>query len=159
MADRESVPRIDAELLGASGALLSADLALGAAIERLAVSATEHDATTLDLLVRLEMADGHRLRAVELCEQLHLSPSHVSRMLDRAGDAGLIERAPDPSDRRAKTVTLTAEGRATVDAFAPLLHAVLEQTVHTALTPAEIEVLVEMLGKIERASRELVDPS
>ena len=108
-----------AQHLAPSGALLAAQIALGAAIDRCAVSAMGHDATSIDLLVRLTLAPDPRLRAVELSEQMALSPSHISRMLDRSERAGLVQREPDPSDRRASQVTMTDAGQDVAARFAP----------------------------------------
>lgn len=38
-------------------------------------------------------------------------PSNVSLIVDRLVERGLVERLPDPGDRRVKLVTATAEGR------------------------------------------------
>ncbi len=149
---------LDPHVLRPSGALLATQIALGAAIERHAVVASEHDATTLDLLTRLGFAGGDGLRAAELCHQLKLSPSHVSRMIDRAEAAGLVERRPDPADRRAKVVVLTDDGCREVDRFAPRLHAVLDQTIHRVLTGEEIDRLVEYLERIEAAADTCAGP-
>lgn len=143
---------IDPERLQPSAALLAAQIALGAAIESRAVAASEQDATTLDLLVRLSLAPGQRLRAIDLCHQLKLSASHVSRRLDRAEAAGLITREPDPEDRRAKRVVLSADGGDVVRRFAPGLHRVLDQCIHEVLDPAEITRLIDYLERIEAAA-------
>ncbi|MEE9414899.1 MAG: MarR family transcriptional regulator [Acidimicrobiales bacterium] len=143
---------LDHDLLRPSGALLAAQISLAAAIDSEAVAGTGLDSTTLDLLVRLELAPQRRLRAVELCRQLQLSQSHISRMLDRAEEAQLVERRADPKDRRAKTVILTAKGQRAVDEFAPRLHAVLDQTIHQILDRAEIENLITYLQRIESAA-------
>jgi DNA-binding MarR family transcriptional regulator len=150
MSEAESL--LEPELLRPSGALLATQIALSAAIDREAVAGTDHDPTTLDLLVRLELEPDHRLRAVELSRQLQLSPSHISRMLDRAESAGLVSRQPDPGDRRAKVVAITAAGRGVVDEFAPRLHQVLARAIHQALTPDEIDMLVGYLERIETAA-------
>lgn len=144
---------LDPERLRPSETLLAAQMAMSAAIERCAVAATPHDPTTLDLLVRLDLAPDRRLRAVELCRQLSLSPSHVSRMLDRAEATGLVERGPDPDDRRASLVTITDAGDAAVRDFAPRLDAVVERVIHQALTEDEIADLVAYLDRIEAAAR------
>jgi len=146
------VQTLDASILQPSGALLAAQIALGAAIDRVAVAGTGYEPTTLDLLVRLELAPGRRLRAAELCSQLQLSASHVSRMLDRSEAAGLVERGPDPDDRRAKAVALTPQGRSVVDQFAPRLHTVLDACIHQTLDRAEVETLIGLLGRIEAAA-------
>lgn len=146
-------PAFDAHLLRPSGALLGAQLALGSAIERCAMDGLDHDPTTVDLLLRLYLEPENRLRAVDLCQQLVKSPSHISRILDRAEQAGLVSRSPDPGDRRASLVTLTDDGRAVVERFGPRLTAVLDHTIHRTLDPEEIDTLVELLERIEVAAR------
>jgi len=145
--------RLDARRLRPSGALLAAQIALGAAIESCAVEGLGHDATIIDLLVRLDLAPDRTLRAVDISAQLLLSPSHISRMLDRAEEAELIERRPDPTDRRASLVTLTRTGSDVVAEFAPRLHAVLEHTIFAELDADEIDTLVGLLERIETRSR------
>ncbi|MEM7326845.1 MAG: MarR family winged helix-turn-helix transcriptional regulator [Actinomycetota bacterium] len=143
---------LSADTLRVSGALLSAQTALGRLIDTDAVEPTGQDPTTVDLLVRLDQAPGHRLRAVELSRQLLMSPSHISRTIDRAEAAGLVERATDPDDRRASLVVLTAEGRRTLEDFAPRLEALIDRVIGETLTRAEADSLIELLGRIERAS-------
>ena len=145
---------LDSETLRPSGALLAAQIALAAAIERDAVSRSGHDATTLDLLVRLDLAPGRALRAVELCDQLLLSASHVSRMLDRAEEASLVQRRPDPDDRRANQVVLTEEGLEVVSAFAPDLQATLDRVFRQNFDPGELDMLVDLLERVEEVARE-----
>ena len=137
--------------------MLAAQIALSAVINRHAVTATGHDPTTVDLLVRLELAPERRLRAVELCRQLQLSPSHISRMLDRAEAAGLVARGPDPSDRRANLVSISDSGRAVVKDFSPRLLTVLKQVIFDTLSPEEIDTFVDQLGRIEAAARNCSD--
>ncbi len=47
------------------------------------------------------------VRQVELAELLEVQPITLARLLDQLAEAGLIERRPDPSDRRAYQVYLT----------------------------------------------------
>ena len=144
---------LDAELLRPSAAMLGAQIALGAAIERGAVDGSGQDSTTVDLLLRLHLAPGQELRGVDLCEQLLLSPSHISRRLDRAERDGLVQRRPDPDDRRASRVRMTATGEAVIARFVPRLVGVLEQTIYRELDSYEVATLVELLDRVETAAR------
>jgi MarR family transcriptional regulator, transcriptional regulator for hemolysin len=55
------------------------------------------------------------MRQNELAASLSLDGSSVVRLLDSLENSGLIERCEDRADRRAKSLTLTARGRRTVD--------------------------------------------
>ena len=147
-------PILSPDTLEPSGALLSAHIALSRLIDREAVAPTGHDPTTIDLLTRLDQAPGNRLRAVELSRQLMMSPSHISRMIDRVEAAGLVARSADPEDRRATQVNLTKQGRQVVREFAPHLEAVIEQVIAQNLSSAESQTMVRLLERIERAARD-----
>jgi DNA-binding MarR family transcriptional regulator len=51
------------------------------------------------------------LRAVDLAEELDVTPSTATRMCDRLVRKGLVARHARPSDRRSSWVTLTEAGR------------------------------------------------
>jgi DNA-binding MarR family transcriptional regulator len=39
-----------------------------------------------------------------------MDPSHVVASVNELADQGLVERAPDPEDRRRNTITITEDG-------------------------------------------------
>lgn len=49
------------------------------------------------------------VRQVELAELLEVQPITLARLLDQLAEAGLVERRPDPADRRAYQVYLTPD--------------------------------------------------
>jgi MarR family transcriptional regulator for hemolysin len=57
------------------------------------------------VLVRLDRTQG--LKQCELAEILDVQPITLTRLLDRLCDNGVIERRPDPTDRRVKRLYLT----------------------------------------------------
>lgn len=61
------------------------------------------------VLVRLDRCEG--LKQSELADILDLQPISLTRLLDRLAENGLIERRPDPNDRRAKRLYLTPAAR------------------------------------------------
>jgi len=135
-----------------SGSIVKAHTALERVIADQAVARSPHDATTLDLLVRLQLAPQQQLRGVDLCRQLDLSKSHVSRVIDRIEREGLVERQADPGDRRAQQITLTEAGEEAVETFAPHLVAVLNKTLNSTLTEEESGTLVELLARIAESA-------
>ena len=71
----------------------------------------------------------------------------MTKRLDRLERAGLVERVPDPTDRRGRLVGLTNRGREVVDA-ALLDHLENEQRLLGALDAGEREQLGGLLRKL-----------
>ncbi len=55
---------------------------------------------------------GEAVRQVTLAEHVGIEGPSLVRLLDQLCAAGLVRRDEDPEDKRAKTITLTDEGRA-----------------------------------------------
>ena len=74
----------------------------------------EHGLTLNDyeVLLRLSRAEGRRLRRVDLAEQVLLTPSGITRLLEGLERSGLVERASCESDARVTYAQLTDEGDA-----------------------------------------------
>ena len=136
-----------------TGAILHAHLALSRLFETDVAEKTIHDPTTLDLLLRVRFAPHGGIRAVKLCEQLQKSASHVSRLVERAESARLVERRADPSDRRAQLIVLTNRGKKDLDAYIPHVVAIVDRVIFATLSGKEIELLVKLLTRVENASR------
>ena len=50
------------------------------------------------------------MRLSDLAEHLRIAPRSITEVIDALQERGLAERSPDPADRRATLVALTAEG-------------------------------------------------
>lgn len=60
----------------------------------------------------LRVISGHDgVRLSDLAEALHIAPRSATEVADGLQERGLVERAPDPGDRRAVLLRLTDEGR------------------------------------------------
>jgi MarR family transcriptional regulator for hemolysin len=97
------------------------------------------------MLLKLEQPGG--LNQVTLAHSLDVAPITIARLLDRLETAGLVSRRPDPHDRRAYRLTLTAKAR-------PLI-ACIHDTIRTiqseawfGLTDIETEQLHVLLFRI-----------
>lgn len=66
-------------------------------------------------------ADPDGLKAKHLQASVMITSGGMTKRLDRLESAGLIERNPDPDDRRGVLITLTAEGRQVIDEALPVL--------------------------------------
>lgn len=65
-----------------------------------------------DVLWALKQAPEQRLRLSDLADQLLLSRSNLTRLLDRLEKQDLLQREPCSSDRRGTFAVLTASGAA-----------------------------------------------
>ena len=57
------------------------------------------------------VTDRSGTRLSELAEALHIAPRSATEVADALQARGLVERTPDPTDRRAVVLTPTEEGR------------------------------------------------
>src|SRR3954465_231773 len=69
------------------------------------------------VMARLEQSEG--LKQSELAEVLDLQPITLTRLVDRLCANGMVERRPDPTDRRAKRLHLTPLARPLMDRLPP----------------------------------------
>jgi DNA-binding MarR family transcriptional regulator len=100
------------DALDAWRAFLTAHALVTRRISRELVEQGLPDLSWYDLLWALRRSPGQRMRVNELAREVVLSPTAMSRFVDRAVAAGVVAREPDPDDRRASLVVLTDEGRA-----------------------------------------------
>ena len=80
---------------------------------------SEHDIESweFDVLAALRRAGApYELSPGRLLKQTLVTSGTMTNRVDRLTARGLVERQPDPDDRRGVIVRLTIEGKATVDA-------------------------------------------
>ncbi|GAB2828020.1 MarR family winged helix-turn-helix transcriptional regulator [Streptomyces daliensis] len=82
----------------------------------------------------------------KVAQQLKCEPSNVTGIVDRLEVRGLVERRPDPADRRVKVAAATDEGRATADRLRESLDFAREPL--GELTNAERTVLRDLLKRM-----------
>jgi MarR family transcriptional regulator, transcriptional regulator for hemolysin len=105
------------------------------------------------VLVRLDRSEG--LKQSELAEVLDLQPISLTRLLDKLCECGLIERRPDPVDRRAKRLFLTPAARPLLEKLGDLG----EELMATALAGVErasVEQMVAQLGIVKENLRQAI---
>lgn len=95
------------------------------------------------LLLMLERAPGENQG--HYAEQLEVEPITLGRMVDRLEGAGLVERRPDPDDRRARRLHLTATSREKLTRLRERLDAMVEDML-TGLSAADRREFVRMLN-------------
>jgi DNA-binding MarR family transcriptional regulator len=151
---RRERPDLDVQALATVGRILrAAHLLNGALAEGLA--AYELQPGWFDLLAALRRAGApYALNPSELMRATLLSSGGMTKRLDRLEEAGLIERRPDPDDRRGTRVRLTRRGKATIDR-ALGTHVANEELLLADFSPAERaeldRLLRRLLVRLERA--------
>ena len=101
-----------------------------------------------DVLAALRRAgEPFALSPGALCRTAMLSSGAMTNRIDRLEAAGLVERRPDPRDRRARLVALTGRGRAVIDEVIGA-HVANELRLLSPLTGAEREALAGLLKKL-----------
>jgi DNA-binding MarR family transcriptional regulator len=92
------------------------------------------------------------MRPRDLAYEVALTPSGVTRLLDRMTDAGLIDRKACPSDRRGFGVMLTAAGRKTHERMRPVYLREVELAFASLLTEEEARTLGELLERVSTSA-------
>lgn len=91
----------------------------------------------------------------QLAERLEVEPITVCRMIDRMEQAGLVERRPDPQDRRARRLYAAERARGLIDQLQAHGSRMLDLATHD-LTDSEQDLLMALL---ERVRANLLDDS
>ncbi len=99
------------------------------------------------VLVTLVSAPGGTLPIGELGERRNLSPSGVSRSVDRLAKIDLVERRTNPADGRSLLVGLTPQGLARLRAAQVTHHAVVRELLLDRLGERDLKRLGELWEK------------
>jgi MarR family transcriptional regulator, transcriptional regulator for hemolysin len=94
---------------------------------------------------------GEGVRQVTVAQACGLESPSLVRLLDQLGKANLVHRTEDPTDRRAKALSLTDEGRALANSIeAELIR--LRREVFADIDPADLEATQRVFKAIARAT-------
>jgi DNA-binding MarR family transcriptional regulator len=104
------------------------------------------------VLAHLARQEG--INQAALAQILEIEPITLVRLLDRLQAAELIERRPDPRDRRARALYLTPAARPLLDRIWTLAASVREEAM-AGLSTTERDQLIDMLLRIKA---NLTDP-
>ena len=105
------------------------------------------------VLLRLERREG--LKQSDLAEDLDIQPITLTRLVDRLCDNDLIERRPDPNDRRAKRLYLTPAARPLLERIAVQVEE-LAETVLAGVDPSAVGVMLAQLGLARENLRQAI---
>jgi DNA-binding MarR family transcriptional regulator len=96
---------------------------------------------------------GEPLRMADLAERMHVVPRTVTTLVDALEEAGLVERRPDPHDRRSTLACLTPRGEERLEQMRRARHEATGELLST-LSDEEREQLGGLLRKLDLERRE-----
>ena len=111
----------------------------------------DHGLTISDyeVLLRLARAPDRRMRRVDIAEQVLLTASGITRLLDGLERAGYVERGSCDTDRRVVYAVLTDEGVMKLREASESHVAQIEVYFTSRFEDAELGELAELLGRID----------
>ena len=105
------------------------------------------------LLMRFVQATQGRSQQA-LAERLGVPPSRMVALVDHLEDAGLVERRPDPEDRRVRGLYLTRKGRGALERAAKIAID-YETRLCAGINREEREQLIDLLQKLQAGQTSL----
>ncbi len=109
--------------------------------------------TARQALAALEGAEGP-LSPTAISERLLVTTASITSLLDTLERRGLVQRQPDPDDRRRQWVSLTSAGQAIVDEFLPEIVA-LQAAIMADVSEADRQQLMGALATVRTTIAEL----
>ena len=101
-----------------------------------------------EVLLRLSRADGSRMRRVDLAQEVLLTPSGITRLLEGLERSGYVERVACKEDLRVSYAQLTPAGRTKLRAAGKTHVAGIHRLYLDHFDADERAVLGELLGRL-----------
>ena len=145
------MPRLDAERIGLWRSLDRTVTAVARQIDADLVDEFDLPLAWFEVMSALQRAGG-AMRVSKLCSELGEVPSSLSRRLDRMEGEGFVEReaTPEPTDRRAVTVTLTRQGRSLWRDASVIYRRGVQKHFAQVVTDSDMVALQRLLSKLGR---------
>jgi DNA-binding MarR family transcriptional regulator len=111
-----------------------------------------------EALLRLSHAEDGRMRRIDLAQELVLTPSGVTRLLDGLERAGYVEKATCASDARVTYASLMDAGRERFGEAARAHVAAIREFLGSRFTDDELDTLAELLGRLPGGDEQSCEP-
>lgn len=134
--------------LSAWKSLLNAHSAAVGAIEAKLGEHEQISLTWYDVLWSLRKSEAGRLRFRALQDEVVLSRSALSRVVDALAKDGLVKKKPCADDQRGLDVELTEKGRKALAASWPIYSEGIAESFAKNLSAEDCAKLIEILGKV-----------
>jgi len=101
-----------------------------------------------EVLFLLSREPEHAMRRIDLSREVRLSPSGITRMLDRLEVTGLVEKGRCEKDARVTYAVLTDAGMNKLRECAPAHFEAVERLIGDRLSDEEVASLSKLLGRL-----------
>jgi DNA-binding MarR family transcriptional regulator len=132
----------------AFGKLLGAHAALTRELNAALVASHGLTINDYGCLLLLSRAGEEGMRRIDLANELQLSPSGITRLLDRLEEQGYVGKGECKEDARVSYAILTEAGQAKIRQAWPEHVDAVERRVASVLSEEEIHTLRELLGRL-----------
>ena len=136
----------------AFSSLLGAHAALSRELSASLVAAHGLTINDYGCLLLLSRAGEQGMRRIDLANELQLSPSGITRLLDRLEDQGLVGKGECATDARVSYALLTDAGLEKLKEAAPGHVEDIERRLRGVLSEEEIRTLDDLLGRLSDSS-------
>lgn len=148
--DYEPPCGLDDERIHTFGLLLEAHSRLTKSLDGELQASDAIALQTFEVLLRIGRSDTGRVTMSELAEGVALTTGGVTRLADRLGKDGLVERVSCPSDRRVVYLALTEQGRDTLAVATQHHLESLDRHVASRISPEDLVVVNRVLDTLRR---------
>ena len=145
---QQLTPKTSPRSVEALGHLLGAHATLTRQLSAQLVEAHGLTMSEYEVLFLLSREPDHAMRRIDLSREVRLSPSGVTRMLDRMEATGLVEKGACAKDARVTYAVLTDAGMQKLHECSPDHFAAIERLIGERLSAEEIESLGRLLGRL-----------
>jgi MarR family transcriptional regulator for hemolysin len=141
----------DKTLMSLTHTLIHVARAYKSAADALTADFELSHASAWPVLMISRLGDG--VRPGQVADAVGIEPPSLVRIIDQLVAAGLVLRQDDPSDRRAKTLTLTSAGKTIAERLEKAL-APFRRDLVTGMPQADIETTVRVLVQLDQVLAE-----
>ena len=137
----------DKTLMSLAHTLIHSARAYKSAADVLAADFELSHASAWPILMIARLGDG--ARPGQVADAVGIEPPSLVRIIDQLVAAGLVLRQDDPSDRRAKTLSLTAEGKRIAERLEKALLP-FRRELFKDMPQADVEATVRVLIRLDQ---------
>ncbi len=117
-------------------------------VQRFEQRAAVHGLTLPQCRALVHVANNEGISQIQLAEFTDIEPMSLVRILDHMEAEGLVERHPDPADRRARSLYLKPKAKPVVDSIWQLVE-LTRREAFAGISRKQSELLISLLEQVQ----------